>query len=96
MPVRAPLVRRSFSYCIITFVALFVRPQTYLEMAIAAIKAIKDRTGSSIPAITKYIVANNKLDFKKHLLSSALKSGVKSGMLVMVKASYKLGEKVRL
>ena len=75
---------------------MLLSSQTYLETAIAAIKAIKDRTGSSIPAITKYIAANNKgLDFKKHLLSSALKSGVKSGMLVMVKASYKLGEKVR-
>ena len=64
--------------------------QAYLERAIVAIKAMKDRTGSSICAITKYIATNNKgLDFKKNLLCAALKSGVKSGLLVMAKACNK-------
>ena len=64
-------------------------------MAIGAIKVLRGRNGSSVPAITKYIMNNiTEQAFKKHCLSAALKRGVKSGVLVKVKASYKLGEKV--
>jgi hypothetical protein len=45
--------------------------KTYLEMATAAIAALKDRTGSSSQAIKAHIVANNKgLDFKQVRLNS--------------------------
>ena len=65
-------------------------------MAIAAIKALKDRTGSSSSAIKKYIEANNKdLKFANHNLRAALKKGVADGMLVQVKASYKLSDKAK-
>ena len=57
----------------------------------AAILELKERTGSSVAALTKYIKANNKdVDFKAHLLRAALKAGVESEKLVKVKASYKL------
>ena len=69
---------------------------TYLDMAIVAIKALKDRTGSSASAIKKYIEANNKsVKFQQHNLRAALKKGVESGMLTPVKASYKLSDKAK-
>jgi histone H1/5 len=73
---------------------IFLVGQTYLEMAVTAIKALKDRTGSSSAAIKKYIVANNTVAFAQHNLKAALKAGVINGTLVLVKASYKLSEKV--
>ena len=65
----------------------------YEDMVKAAILALKDRNGSSVPAIAKYLAANYKLpdNFKK-ILSTQLKNLVKSGKLLKVKASYKLGE----
>ena len=69
--------------------------QTYISMATAAIKALKERGGSSSAAIKKYIIANNAgLAFAQHSLRMALKKGVKDGFLAMVKASYKLTDKV--
>ena len=65
--------------------------QTYTEMAVAAIKALKDRTGSSPAAIKKYIIANNSgLNYLQHALKAGLKTGVTSGLLLPVKGSYKL------
>ena len=68
----------------------------YEDMVKAAIVALKDRNGSSVPAITKYLGANFKLpeNFKK-ILSTQLKNLVKSGKLLKVKASYKLGEALK-
>jgi hypothetical protein len=64
-------------------------------MAVAAIKALKDRTGSSLAAIKKFIVANNPtLKFANHNLNLALKKGVADGMLIGVKSSFKLSDKV--
>merc|ERR1711933_452909 len=64
----------------------------YEKMIKSAIVALKDRTGSSLPAITKYMKANYSLNdnFPK-TLSVILKKFVASGKLVKVKASYKLG-----
>ena len=73
----------------------------YSVMISAAVKALKDRTGSSRQAILKYICANYKVDATKagvHL-RMALKRGVAAGDLKMAKASgkgagcYKIGEK---
>ena len=68
----------------------------YEDMVKAAILALKDRNGSSVPAIAKYLAANYKLpdNFKK-ILSTQLKNLVKSEKLVKVKASYKLGEALK-
>ena len=69
--------------------------QTYIQLAVAAIKALKERGGSSSAAIKKYIIANNAgLAFAQHSLRFALKKGVTDGLLVPVKASFKLSEKV--
>ena len=69
---------------------------TYIAMATAAIKALKDRTGSSSAAIKKYIVANYPtVTFAQHSLRQALKKGVADGLLTTVKSSYKLTDKVR-
>ena len=68
----------------------------YEDMVKAAILALKDRNGSSVPAIAKYLAANYKLpdNFKK-ILSTQLKNLVNSGKLLKVKASYKLGEALK-
>ena len=68
----------------------------YEDMVKAAILALKDRNGSSVPAIAKYLAANYKLpdNFKK-ILSTQLKNLVKSGKLLKVKASYKLGDALK-
>merc|ERR1719479_445732 len=64
------------------------------EMVVAAIKALKERTGSSLAAIKKYIAANYKVDIVKlaPFIRKALKKGVESKKLVQVKASYKMGK----
>ncbi|KAL7112574.1 hypothetical protein ACP275_04G010600 [Erythranthe tilingii] len=65
----------------------------YLQMISEAITAIKDRTGSSQPAIAKFIEENySKLlppTFRK-ILSIQLKRFVKSEKLVKIKNSYKI------
>merc|ERR1712076_329546 len=63
-------------------------------MVVAAIKALKERSGSSLPAIKKYIAANYKVDVVKlsPFIRKALKKGVEKKTLVQVKASYKLGK----
>merc|ERR1711878_124323 len=76
----------------------------YSVMIAAAIKALKDRTGSSRQAIMKYICANYKVDAAKAgvPLRLALKKGVAAGTLKMGGAagkkgagSFKLGEKAK-
>merc|ERR1719400_2146201 len=61
---------------------------------VAAIKALKERGGSSLPAIKKYIAANYKCDVVKlaPFIRKALKKGVESKKIVQVKASYKMGK----
>ncbi len=65
-------------------------------MAHDAIVSLKDRTGSSLPAISKYIMANNEhvknatSNMFKSRLSSALKAGVKEGRFAKVKNSFKI------
>lgn len=69
---------------------------TYVEMAQDAIFALKERTGSSVPAISKWIIANNAHASAAHpttfknRVSSSIKQGVKDGRFVKVKASYKI------
>ncbi|KAK3091473.1 hypothetical protein FSP39_020083 [Pinctada imbricata] len=55
----------------------------YIVMVIAAIKALKDRKGSSGQAIKKYIVANYKVDAASsgQFVKQALRRGVAGGAL---------------
>ena len=57
------------------------------EMVQGAIKGLKERGGSSLIAIKKYIAANYKVDVEKlaPFIKRALKSGVTSGALVQTK-----------
>jgi len=58
----------------------------YAKAIVDAIKALKDRTGSSRQAIKGWIVANvNDLDFQSRYLNAALHRGVESGALKQVK-----------
>ncbi|KAL2535508.1 histone H1-like [Forsythia ovata] len=72
----------------------------YFQMISEAITTMKDRTGSSQPAIAKFIeenyTSNLPTNFKK-ILSAQLKRFVKSERLVKVKNSYKISpsEKVK-
>ena len=78
---------------------------TYAVMVEAAVKALKERSGSSRQAILKYITANYKLgdDTKKVgvPLRLALKKGILAGTLKMAKETgkgagcYKIGEKAK-
>merc|ERR1712110_938134 len=56
--------------------------------------ALKDRKGSSLAAIKKYVGANYKVDLVKiaPFLRKALKKGVEAKKLVQVKGSYKLAK----
>jgi len=73
---------------------------TYLEMAHEAIVALKDRTGSSAPAISKWILTNNEHaksappNIFKSRLNLSIKQGVKDGRFTKVKGSYKINSEV--
>ncbi len=61
-------------------------------MVTAAITSLKERNGSSLAAIKKYIAANYKCDVAKlaPFIRKFLKKGVADGKLKQIKASYKL------
>lgn len=69
---------------------------TYLEMVHDAIVSLKDRSGSSSIAISKWILANNEHcksvtpNMYKSRLNMAIKQGVKEGRFIKVKSSYKV------
>ena len=70
------------------------------DMVVAAVGALKEKKGSSVSAIKKYIAANYKCDIEKlnSHINKALKSCVTKGSLVQVKGqgasgSFKLGTK---
>ena len=73
---------------------------TYLEMTHEAIVALKDRTGSSAPAISKWILANNEHakstppNMFKNRLNLSIKQGVKDGRFTKIKGSYKINSEV--
>ena len=68
-------------------------PSTSL-MVNEAISSLKDRSGSSLAAIKKYLATTYKVDPVKqgHFIRKALKSGVEKKALVQVKGSYKLAK----
>merc|ERR1711948_227614 len=67
------------------------------SMVKAAVKALKERNGSSLPAIKKYIAANYKVDIVKlnRFVNKALKNMTEKGVLTKVKGSYKLSAKTK-
>ena len=69
---------------------------TVSVMVKAAIASLKDRKGSSLAAIKKYIETNYKgIDMKRHgpFIRRFLKKSVEDKSLVQVKGSFKLGVK---
>ena len=69
-------------------------------MVASAIESLKERNGSSLQAIKKYIAANYKVDMDRQLpfIKRALKNGVTQGKLVQAKGkgasgSFKLNAK---
>jgi len=69
---------------------------TYEVMVKAAIVSLKERSGSSVHAIAKYLAATYKLpDGWKKVLSTQVKKLGKSEKLLQVKNSYKLGEALK-
>lgn len=68
----------------------------YLALITEAISSLKERGGSSYPAIKKYIGAHHKLPTGwEKTLSLQLKRQLLAGKLVRIKASYKLGEALK-
>ena len=63
-------------------------------MVVAAIGALKDRKGSSLPAIKKYVAATYKVDVAKlaPFIRRFLKKAVADGKVTQVKASFKLAK----
>lgn len=70
-----------------------VSKPTYAVMVTESIKALGDRTGSSVPAISKHLQAKYGIDINKPALLKAIKKGVEAGDFVQIKASYKLNKK---
>merc|ERR1712002_422322 len=67
-----------------------VKKLTYLEMVTEAIKVLKDRTGSSRQAITRYIIETHKVDAAKAIhLRKAIAHGIEKGILKQARASGK-------
>eukprot|EP00568_Trieres_chinensis_P001386 CAMPEP_0183290536 /NCGR_PEP_ID=MMETSP0160_2-20130417/171_1 /TAXON_ID=2839 ORGANISM="Odontella Sinensis, Strain Grunow 1884" /NCGR_SAMPLE_ID=MMETSP0160_2 /ASSEMBLY_ACC=CAM_ASM_000250 /LENGTH=86 /DNA_ID=CAMNT_0025451157 /DNA_START=63 /DNA_END=319 /DNA_ORIENTATION=+ len=66
-----------------------------LEVIKECLLALKDRTGSSVYAINKWIESEKKSPIKKHVMKAALKSGVEKGILIQVKNSYKLSPEAK-
>merc|ERR1711876_122422 len=66
-------------------------------MIAAAIKALKERNGSSLAAIKKYIAATYKVDVVKlaPFIRKALKKGVEAKKLIKVKAKKPKAKKVK-
>ncbi|KAL6761248.1 linker histone H1 and H5 family-domain-containing protein, partial [Haematococcus lacustris] len=67
----------------------------FKAMIVESITALKERTGSSQPAIKKWIEAKYAKDLPstwEKILSVQLKRMAQTGALVKVKASFKLGE----
>merc|ERR1712050_136311 len=63
---------------------------TYLEMVTEAIKALKDRMGSSRQAITRYIIETHKIDAAKVIhIRKAIAHGMEKGILKQARASGK-------
>eukprot|EP00548_Thalassiothrix_antarctica_P000095 CAMPEP_0194142306 /NCGR_PEP_ID=MMETSP0152-20130528/11601_1 /TAXON_ID=1049557 /ORGANISM="Thalassiothrix antarctica, Strain L6-D1" /LENGTH=1428 /DNA_ID=CAMNT_0038841223 /DNA_START=333 /DNA_END=4619 /DNA_ORIENTATION=+ len=70
------------------------RETTLLDMVLISIKSLKNRTGSSVIAIQKYIISTwpstqESSSFKTRL-SATIKRGLKAGQLTKIKASYKI------
>ena len=61
-------------------------------MVVAAITALKERNGSSLAAIKKYMAANYKCDVAKlaPFIRKFLKKAVEDGKLKQIRASYKV------
>merc|ERR1712098_549846 len=67
-----------------------IKKLTYLEMVTEAIKALKDRTGSSRQAITRYIIETHKVDAAKVIhIRKAIAHGIEKGILKQARASGK-------
>ena len=66
----------------------------YDAMIKESILALKDRTGSSVPAICKYIAGKYPVPEKtyKKSVAAALKKLTADAKLIKVKASYKLSD----
>jgi histone H1/5 len=62
----------------------------YSELIKAALVGLKERNGSSLAAIKKYLAANFPAAKNDLALKNALKFGVNKGMFIKVKASFKL------
>lgn len=58
----------------------------FVQMVVEALLALKERGGSSLPALKKHITATHpELAFAPHRLRKALKAGLESGTLVKVR-----------
>ena len=62
---------------------------SYLDNIKAAIVAEASRSGSTLPAIKKYVTENRET-YANHQLLAALKKGVANGSIVKAKACYKI------
>merc|ERR1712018_1051845 len=67
------------------------------SMVKAAIMTLKERKGSSLPAIKKYIASNYKYDVVKNarFINKALKKLSEDGALTKVKGSFKISAKAK-
>merc|ERR1711935_1304395 len=67
----------------------------YSELIKAALLGLKERNGSSLAAIKKYMASNFPAAKNDLALKNALKFGVSKGMFIKVKASFKLSPEAK-
>merc|ERR1719491_1623637 len=67
----------------------------YSELIKAALLGLKERNGSSLAAIKKYMATNFPAAKNDLALKNALKFGVSKGMFIKVKASFKLSPEAK-
>ena len=68
---------------------------SYLDLAKAAIVSLKERNGSSLQAVKKFVAAKKGKGYVNGVFLRALRSAVTGGKLVQVKGSYKLAAKAK-
>jgi len=68
-----------------------VRKQVFINIVVDAIIALKERKGSSRPAIKKYILANYKVSAGSHFdsqIAAAIKRGQAKNLFNLPKGNY--------
>ena len=94
LPLRRPTTFLQHSNSLIMPAKKTTGP-SYLDLAKAAIVSLKERNGSSLQAVKKFVAAKKGKGYVNGVFLRALRFAVTGGKLVQVKGSYKLAAKAK-